>query len=291
MRMLLPNPNAFARSPLDRAAHLRRDQAWLAAALAAPDARYAIFNNLRPLLRGDAPAWLQRDESAGDSPAIFLGLYDGAPRFAVEVADEAAFEGAFTDMRSAAMRLSQGDSAILGCARSLFDWHARHGFCAKCGTASAIAEAGWKRICSSCAAEHFPRVDPVVIMLALHEGRCLLGRQKAWPPGMHSALAGFVEPGESFEEACARELFEEAGVRATAVRYHSAQPWPFPSSLMIGLYADVEGDALTIDLHELESARWFTREEVRAALERRGEFSAPPPLAIAHQLMRSWVVG
>jgi NAD+ diphosphatase len=287
--MLLPNPNAFTRSPLDRAAHLRRDEAWLAAARSVSDARYAIFNALRPLLRGDAPAWLHRDEIAADGPAIFLGLENSAPRFAVEVAEEAAFDGVFTDMRSAAMRLSQGDSAILGCARSLFDWHARHGFCAKCGAASAIAEAGWKRVCPACTAEHFPRVDPVVIMLALHEGRCLLGRQARFPPGMHSALAGFVEPGESFEEACARELFEEAGVRAKAVRYHSAQPWPFPSSLMIGLYADVESDALTIDLHELESARWFTREEVRAALERRGEVTAPPPLAIAHQLIKSWV--
>ncbi len=287
--MLLPNPNAFTRSPLDRAGHLRRDEAWLAAARSAPDARYAVFNALRPLLRADAPAWLQRDEIPSDSPAIFLGIEDGAPRFAVQVAEDAPFEGVFTDMRSAAMRLSQGDSATLGCARSLFDWHARNGFCAKCGAASAIAEAGWKRICQPCKADHFPRVDPVVIMLALHEGRCLLGRQKAWAPGVHSALAGYVEPGESFEEACARELFEEAGVRAIAVRYHSAQPWPFPSSLMIGLFADVESDALTIDLHELESARWFTREEARAALERRGDVTAPPPMAIAHQLIKSWV--
>lgn len=287
--MLLPNPSAFTRSPLDRAAHLRRDEEWLTQARTAPDARYAIFNALRPLLHGDAPAWLKRDEIPAESPAIFLGLENSAPRFAIEVADETAFDGAFADMRSAAMRLSQGDSAILACARSLFEWHARNGFCAKCGAASAITEAGWKRLCPSCAAEHFPRVDPVVIMLALHEGRALLGRQKIWVPTMYSALAGFVEPGESFEEACARELFEEAGVRATAVRYHSAQPWPFPSSLMIGLYADVESDALTIDLNELENARWFTREEARAALERRGEFTAPPPLAIAHQLIKTWV--
>jgi NAD+ diphosphatase len=287
--MTLPNPNAFACSPLDRAAHLRRDEAWLAAARTAPEARFAVFHALRPLLRDHRIGWLTHEQSPATAPPIFLGLEDGAPRFAIEVAEEAGFDGAFTDMRSAAMRLSQGESAILGCAKSLFEWHEKHGFCAKCGAASNVVEAGWKRICPSCAAEHFPRVDPVVIMLALHGGKCLLGRQARFPPGMHSALAGFVEPGESFEEACARELFEEAGLRATAVRYHSNQPWPFPSSLMIGLYADVENDALTIDAHELESARWFTRDEARAALERRGEFSIPPPLAIAHQLIKTWV--
>lgn len=284
--MTLANPNTFTRSPLDRAAHLRRDEAWLAHARKAPDARYAVFHALRPLIRDHAIVWLAEQKGAG--APIFLGLENGAPRFAVEVAGEAGFDGAFTELRSAAMRLSQADSAILACAKSLFEWHAKHGFCANCGAASVVAEAGWKRICPSCAAEHFPRVDPVVIMLALHDGQCLLGRQTRFPAGMYSALAGFVEPGESIEEACARELFEEAGVHATAVRYHSTQPWPFPSQLMIGLYADADASALTIDGNELETARWFTRAEARAALARQGDFSLPPPLAIAHQLIKTW---
>lgn len=286
--MSLPNPNAFARSPLDRAAHLRRDETWLRAARAAPDAAFAAFHALRPLLREARACWLSADQIPPDAQAVFLGLEDGAPRFAVALSEEKDFGGAFTEMRGAAMRLPQGEGAILGCAKSLLDWHSRHQFCANCGARTFVAEAGWKRECAGCRTEHFPRVDPVVIMLALHEGKCLLGRQSRFPPGMYSALAGFVEPGESFEEACARELFEEAGVRALAVRYHLAQPWPFPSSLMIGLVADVESDALTVDAHELEAARWFTRDEARAALAGAGPFSAPPPVAIAHHLIKAW---
>jgi NAD+ diphosphatase len=190
-------------------------------------------------------------------------------------------------------RFHAPDAALYAGARSLVDWHARHGFCSVCGTATAIFRAGWARKCPNCGAEHFPRVDPVVIMIAEHQGRALLGRQPAWPPGRYSALAGFLEVGESIEEAVAREIFEEAGVRVRAVRYLASQPWPFPSSLMIACIAEAEGDAITLDANELEDARWFTRDEVRQALARDPEalFGAPPPYAIAHTLLTAWAEG
>jgi NAD+ diphosphatase len=182
------------------------------------------------------------------------------------------------------------DAALYAAARSLVDWHARHGFCAVCGTATAIFRAGWGRKCPACHAEHFPRVDPVVIMIAEHEGRALLGRQPSWPQGRYSALAGFLEVGESIEEAVAREVGEEAGVRVANVRYVASQPWPFPSSLMIACIAQAQDDAITMDVHELEDARWFTRDEVLMALsgDPQAPFKAPPPYAIAHTLLTEW---
>jgi NAD+ diphosphatase len=181
------------------------------------------------------------------------------------------------------------DAAILATAKAMFEWRRKHGYCAACGQPSEPREGGWKRQCPSCQAEHFPRTDPVVIMLAHHEGRCMLGRQEAWPKGMYSALAGFLEPGESIEEACARELAEEAALKTVRVRYHSTQPWPYPSSLMIGLIAEVADDQAAPDQTELSEVRWFTRAEARALLsgEIEGAF-CPQPMAIAHQLIRAW---
>ena len=173
--------------------------------------------------------------------------------------------------------------------RSLVHWHARHRFCAVCGAATQPVKAGWSRRCDTCAAEHFPRTDPVVIMLAQHRGRVLLGRQHGWPQGRYSALAGFVEPGETIEEAVARETFEEAGVRVRAVRYVMSQPWPFPSSLMIACLAEAEDDALRRDPTEIEAAFWCDADGVRAALA--GEpapFLPPPRFAIAHTLLSAW---
>lgn len=282
-------PHAFAASPLDRAGHLRRDAQWLSAALHAPQTRFAAIGESKPLLRDGAIAWLALDQISAAAPPVFLGVdTTGAAIFAAAAA--AAPKGsAYVDLRAAAATLSGDDLAILGCAKSLLDWHARHRFCATCGEKTQSAEAGWKRVCPACAAEHFPRVDPVVIMLASRGEYCLLGRQPRFPPRLYSALAGYVEPGESAEEACARELMEEAGVTVTQVSYHSTQPWPFPSSLMIGMLAEVEGEALKIDYNELEDARWFSRAEARAILEGRHETaSCPPPLAIAHHLMAAW---
>jgi NAD+ diphosphatase len=219
---------------------------------------------------------------------LFLGLDAGEPRFA-------ALEPSGPRSGSMAVlqllhRLPPAQVALYAAARSLVDWHYRHGFCARCGAATTVFRGGWARRCDSCKAEHFPRVDPVVIMLAEHGDRVLLGRQPQFPPRMYSALAGFIEPGESLEEAVARELHEEAGVRALSVRYVLSQPWPFPSSLMIGCIAPVEHDLIRLDTNELQDAIWLSREEVRAVLraEPGARIMTPPPLAIAHSLLQAW---
>lgn len=200
------------------------------------------------------------------------------------------------DLRSIAVAAALPASiiALLAQAKALLAWHARHRYCANCGAASFPAAAGWRRDCSECGAQHFPRTDPVVIMLAIAPDgeRCLLGRQPRFPKGMHSALAGFVEPGETLEEAVRRELFEEAGLRCGGVAYLGSQPWPFPMNLMIGCLARATSDALHVDRAELEEARWFSRAEALLLLEGRHPdgLSAPQPLAIAHWLLRSWAV-
>lgn len=299
--MLLPhNPNAFTRSPLDRAGHRRRDKAWLEAALNAPRTRILPFYKHRPFVREEAgevvPGWLSGGAHAhfgGAAPrTLFLGVdADGAAHFALDAPDDAPFAdmGRFDDLRALGPRLSHDDLAMLGPAKSVFEWHARHGYCANCGAATQIVEAGWKRECDACGAEHFPRVDPVCIMVPTFGDKCLLGRQKTWPRGMHSALAGFIEPGEAIEEAVARETLEEAGLVVTHVRMHSTQPWPFPYSLMIGVLCEVENDRETVDESELESARWFTRADIRQLVANAfaGAF-CPPPFAIAHQLLKTW---
>jgi NAD+ diphosphatase len=187
--------------------------------------------------------------------------------------------------------LTPEEAALYGGARSLVDWHGRHPFCARCGAPTYPAKAGWARQCGTCQAEHFPRTDPVVIMLAEYEDKVLVGRGIRFPPGRFSALAGFVEPGESFEEAVRRELWEEAGIRIGRVDYLMSQPWPFPSQLMIACMAQALGDALTLDVEEVPEAMWVSREEVRAALagEESARFLAPPAVAVAHHMLRCWL--
>ena len=307
--MPLTPSNTFAGNPLDRAGDRRSDPAWLAEQADNPDALALVLWEGRPLIEdhADGPrlAWLSLAHArdvARDREA-FLGLWKGAPVFAVEIEGsidpaEGPLEGlgAFHEMRAAAAMLSGAEAAMAGTAKSLFDWRRRHGFCAACGRATRDAAGGWKRACEACGIEHFPRVDPVVIMLAIHDGpegpRCLLGRQAAWPAGRMSALAGFLEPGESIEEACAREIAEEAGLTVTAVRYHSSQPWPFPSQLMIGLICEVDSGEATPDQTELEAVAWLTRDEARACLEgTHPTIKAPPRIAIARTLLQAWVDG
>ena len=286
-------------SPLDRADHLRRDPGTMVALRSRPDARWLVLDDLKPVLtKGEHPdiLWAYRSDVPHDAVSVFLGLAPnkdgGAPRFAAAApaADLVAdFGGQVVDARAAAAMLGDGRAQIVAQARSLLDWHARHQFCAACGAKTVLNKAGYARSCQGCNAEHFPRTDPVVIMLAVKGEHALVGRGPNFPKRFFSALAGFVEPGESLEEAVARELFEEAGIRVGKVRYLASQPWPFPSSLMIAAFAEAVNLDITLDTDELEEARWVTKDEVRAALAGTGDWLAPPPLAIAHTLLKAWV--
>ncbi len=300
--------NTFAGNPLDRASERRRDAAWLEEMLAAPTSLSLALWNGKPMVEGGKESGVQlaylradmaRDLAGGREKLLFLGLWKETAVFALDFDGavdpaEGPLEGLgrFEDLRMIALTLPAGDAAIAATAKSMFEWRRRHRHCAACGAVSEVAEGGWKRVCPACKAEHFPRTDPVVIMLPVNGEACLLGRQAAWPKGMYSALAGFLEPGESIEEACARELSEVAGLKTARVGYHSTQPWPYPSSLMIGLIAEVENREATPDQTELDEVRWFTREETAALL--RGEIAgarAPGELAIAHQLIKAWSGG
>ena len=286
--------NTFSGGGLDRRSETRRDAEWAAARWAEPGARVVVLRAGDPLMdgarlalrpTGGAPA-----ATSGPDP-LFLGFDPFGPVFALEAEAEAA--GDFADLRSVAGALPPAEANMVATARAVFRWHARHGFCANCGAGTQVVDAGWKRVCPSCAAEHFPRTDPVVIMLAVHGERCLLGRNAAWPEGRYSALAGFLEPGESIEDACARELKEESGLTAVRVTYHSSQPWPLSplgGQLMIGLMAEVSDDRAKADGTELAELRWLTQDDIRAVLSgTHPEVKAPPPMAIAHQLIRAWV--
>lgn len=281
----------FTGAGLDRADHLRFHDDRLAELRRAPEARLLALNGLDPVLDGTG-SLVWEPLNGTEAGALFLGLEDGAPRFAPLVETDAAGQRAWSVFRLLAM-MSAPDAAIWAAARSLNAWHSRHGFCSVCGTPTTIFRAGWARSCPKCAAEHFPRVDPVVIMLAEYDGRVLIARQPGYPPGRYSALAGFVEPGESIEEAVQREFMEEASLAVTEVTYLASQPWPFPGSLMIACLAKAHTDAITLDTNELEAAFWVDRAGVRAALAgaRDAPFQAPPPFAIANTLLTRWSAG
>ena len=306
--MPLPALNTFAGNPLDRAGDLRNDPDWVEARALDPEALALVLWEGRPLLEAaEEPqlVWLPMAQAraVAQDRELFLGLWKGAPVFAVEVegsidptAGPLRGVGEFHEMRAAAALLPGPEAAMAGEAKSLFDWRRRHGFCAACGTRTETACGGWKRACPACSTEHFPRVDPVTIMLPVYRGgaepKCLLGRQASWPEGRMSALAGFLEPGETIEEACAREVEEEAGLKVTSVRYHSSQPWPFPSQLMIGLICEVGSEDARPDQTELEAVAWLTRDEAAHVLEgTHPEIRAPARIAIARTLLQAWVDG
>jgi NAD+ diphosphatase len=282
------NAVGFTGAGLDRADHLRLDAERMAAMMADGDARLLQLAELDPVLDDEGRlAWSRFGEAEGEH--LFLGLEEGRPLFAPLVTTTAFGQRAWSVFRLLSL-MSPRDAAIWGAARSVNEWHNRHLFCGVCGAATDIFRAGWGRKCPACGAEHFPRVDPVVIMLAEHEGRVLLARQPQYPAGRYSALAGFVEPGESIEEAVARELMEEAGIAVRDVRYVASQPWPFPGSLMIACIARADSDEIRLDMNELEDGFWASHEEVEAALagDPRARFQAPPAFAIANTLLTRW---
>jgi NAD+ diphosphatase len=295
-------PHVFASNPIDRAQVQRRDPAWLEAQRADPRGRYLPMRQLAAgIRRGESPqlAWL--DAAAADrSPGIgatcvLLGVHDGAPHFAFAIDDPGDDTGdgiEFADARAIGSLLPVAEAGILAQARSMLDWHARHRFCPHCGGETFAVEAGARRACASCGARHYPQVNPSIIVLVERDGHCLLGRRANTTGTRHSCLAGYVEPGESLEEAVAREVFEESGVLVGDVRYHSSQPWPFPATLMVGCVAAASSSEIVVDLEELAEARWFSRDEARSALAGANpELSVPDPVAIAHHLIRDWVEG
>ena len=290
---------SFTGNPLDRASAERSDPKWVAAQQARADALFLPIWQTKPLLIGDRAGLLSAAMMGltPDMQTIFLGLRDGQPLFAVALPDSEeaplAGLGEFREMRAAAFVLTDAESAIAGQAKSLIDWHRRHRFCANCGTQTSAADSGYRRDCPQCGAQHFPRTDPVVIMLPLLGEECLVGRGPRFMEGMYSAFAGFVEPGETLEEAVRRELLEEVSLKVTSVRYHASQPWPFPSSLMLGCYAQAVSKDFRADAHEIEDARWMTKSEVRARLANQIDdgIKLPGTIAIARTLLMNWVQG
>ena len=319
--------NFYTDGALDRAAHLRHAEGWLGDLLARADTAIVPVWRSKNLVsgladgpgksgvealfgapRGDPEAVLLEGEAAAGlcesgGQIVFLGLREKRAFIAVDLSALSAPESlpslapafasgdtAFADLRAVGPLLERRDGALFAYARGMMTWHRRHLFCGLCGTATASQLAGHLRVCGNedCATHHFPRTDPAVIMLVTDGTRCLLGRQAAWPPGMHSTLAGFVEPGESLEGAVAREVFEEAGVRVRDVRYHSSQPWPFPGSVMLGFHAEAASTQITVDESELEAAKWFEADWIR---ENDGEdgFRLPRVDSIARRLVDGWL--
>lgn len=277
-------PLAYVLNPLDRRANDRPNAGWVREQRERSDAKLIRIAGDAALLQDGG---LVTENDPALEATVFLGLDGaGAPWFAVRVESS---EG-LRDLRSLAMEeaLPPEQLGMLAQARSLLQWHDRRSYCSNCAARLEIADAGYRRHCPGCGMDHFPRTDPVVIMVVRHEGCILLGRQSSWKPGMYSALAGFVEPGETIEDAARREVFEESGVRVGAVRYVTSQPWPFMSNLMIGLIGEAVSAGITIDENELEDARWFSADEARLMVARRhpNGLYAANPYAIAHELVR-----
>jgi NAD+ diphosphatase len=296
---------AYSGSLLERAAALRDDEAGLTALFRRQEAGVYLIGGESVVLRANGAGLdplFSPDEAAALGTAretVFLGLFDAAPRFGIGL-DPAAIEPLraradfqLIDLRTIAMQGVVATQHVppLAEAKAILGWHARHRFCPNCGAATVLAHAGWRRDCPACKAEHFPRTDPVVIMLPVAGERCVLGRSPRFPKTMWSCLAGFCEPGESIEEAVRREVAEEVGITCARVKYFDSQPWPFPSSLMIGCHAQAVGETIVIDRSEIEEARWFDRAELALMLARQHPqgLTTPPPIAIAHHIIRAFI--
>ncbi|MEM7440837.1 MAG: NAD(+) diphosphatase [Pseudomonadota bacterium] len=254
----------------------------LIAESAIPPAFIGLEDDGKPVFAFDVSAWVDPSADAAAMGQFFDPSQNRYPGFTESQV--------FVELRGIMAKLSARDAELAASARGLFAWHQNHGFCAKCGAPTQVGKSGWQRDCAACGASHFPRTDPVVIVLVLHGNSVLLGRSPGWPEGMYSLLAGFMEPGESMEAAARREVFEESGVRLSDVGYLSSQPWPFPSSLMIGCIATAETTEINLDPEEIEDARWFTREEVAASMRGENpELYPARPGSIAHFLIRNWL--
>ena len=303
--------NVFSGVPLDRAALLRKDEGWLAARLGDPASRFIpVWQQQNVVLNGAEPraAFYSRASLGelidGGATTALLGVpaepHNGeAAHFAVDVSAIAEAEllahapkATLMDLRQLVQIVPADEAALLAYARGILYWHARHRHCGVCGAVTASIQAGHERLCTdkACAAVHFPRTDAAIIVL-VHDGEhCLLSRQTIWPKGMHSTLAGFLEPGESLEEAVAREVFEESGIVVADVRYHSSQPWPFPSALMVGFMARAVGGTLTVNTDELESADWYRRADLQNRTDD-DSFRMPGAYSIARHLIEDWLDG
>ena len=288
----------FAGAVLDRAAVVRHDPDRAAALLSQPGARAVAASEVGVVVQG---ATLARRSLADDAVAglvraggpVLLGLESSGPLFAVELGAVAPPPAAFSGgevigLRDAGARLPQAEGGLAAYLTALLGWHRRNRFCPNCGTPTTVSEIGLARACPACREVHFPRTDPVVIMLVEHGDRLLLGRRSGWPPGRFSVLAGFVGPAETPEEAVIREVCEEAGIDAYAPRYVASQPWPFPASLMLGFEARADGGEPRVGDRELEEVGWFTRAEVHAAAAGAGALQLPPPISIARSLIDRW---
>ena len=303
-----PKPRlGYAGSTIERAAERRTDADAIAALAAAADARAYVIGGERVVLNKAAPVnqplfTLAEARALGPvTETVFLGLADGAARFGIGLAPDTVKalqehdQFLVTDLRAIAVQglVAAEHLPPIAEAKAVLHWHLHHRFCANCGATTQAVLAGWRRDCPQCQAQHFPRTDPVVIMLAIRGERCLLGRSPRFMPNMWSCLAGFIEPGEAFEEAVRRETREEAGIVTGRVRYFASQPWPFPMSLMIGCHTEALSETIVVDREELEDARWFTRQEVAQMLLRQHaqDLTTPPPMAIAHHIIRAWVDG
>ncbi len=276
---------AFTTSPLDRCGNRRNDADFVENLRQSPTARFVQVRGDTVRMEG-VNLFLQRPSRSAEM--VFLGTEpEGHGWFALQGEGDG---GDFQPLRGVMLagHLPADQLSILAQARSLVHWHESHGFCAKCGAKSVMHDQGYRRHCAACGTEHFPRTDPVVIMVALHGRNILLGRQSSWPPGMVSALAGFMEPGETIEDAVRREVREEAGIAIGRVEFITNQPWPFPSSLMIGCLCEALDDTIKVDAQELEMARWFSLDEARQMVNGTHPegFRAPNPYAIAHHLVR-----